>query len=66
MTLQPLVPKFEARKSRRGNEWLVHTSWSSGRTADIPGFASETEAENWIRTESSAWLAARLTGSHDQ
>ncbi|MCB1498260.1 MAG: hypothetical protein KDK07_00470 [Bauldia sp.] len=65
MTLQPLVPKFETRKSRRGDDWLVHASWSSGRTADIPGFANEAAAEDWIKTESPRWLAARLTGSHD-
>ena len=65
MTLQPLIPKFQSREARRGMGWLVHVSWSSGRTADIPGFASEAEADDWIRSDSPAWLAARLTGSHD-
>lgn len=63
MTLQPLVPKFEIREGKPGKGWLVHASWSSGRTADIPGFATKADAENWIKNESPAWLAARLTGS---
>lgn len=65
MTLLPLVPQFESREGRPGKGWLVHASWSSGRTADIPGFATEAEADAWIRSESPAWLAARLTGSRD-
>jgi hypothetical protein len=65
MTLQPLVPQFQSRQAKRGQGWLVHASWSSGRTADIPGFASEAEADDWIVSKSPAWLAARLTGSRD-
>lgn len=65
MALRPLVPRFESREGKPGKGWLVHASWSSGRTADIPGFANQAEAEDWIRSQSSAWLAARLTGSRD-
>jgi hypothetical protein len=65
MTLQPLVPKFQSLEARHGRGWLVHVSWTSGRTADVQGFASEAEAEEWVRSDSPAWLAARLTGSHD-
>ena len=52
MSLQPLGSKFQIRQARRGQGWLVHASWSSGRTADIPGFATEAEADDWIRSKS--------------
>ena len=65
MALQPLVPRFQSREARHGKGWLVHASWSSGRTADIPGFATKAEADEWIASKSQGWLEVRLTGSHD-
>ena len=65
MIHKPLVPEFQCVEISRGRGWLVRASWSSGRTAEIPGFANQAEAEAWIRDESPAWLAARLTRSHD-
>ena len=65
MILKPLVPRFECVEASRGRGWLVRASWSSGRTAEVPGFDSKDAADAWIRDESPAWLAARLTRSHD-
>lgn len=65
MALRPAVPRFEPHETRQGNVWFVHASWSNGRTADVGRFPSEAEAAHWIESESAAWLAARLTRSHD-
>ncbi len=66
MALRALIPEFETRELRHGKGWIVHASWSNGRTADIPNFASRAEADQWIKTSSTAWLEERSTGSHDR
>ena len=58
-------PRLESRPLKRGGGWYVLVTWSSGRTAQVNDFASETEAEQWISNASAAWLAARQTGSRD-
>jgi hypothetical protein len=65
MALRAAVARFEPHEVKQGNAWFVHASWSNGRTADVGNFESEAEAVRWIESESTAWLAARLTHSHD-
>ena len=65
MALRVSQPRFEARKQKHGDGWYVLATWPTGSTAEVKGFASEPEAQEWIENKSVAWLKARQTGSHD-
>jgi hypothetical protein len=65
MVLHPLEAHFQARPLKRGTGWYVLVSWDGGRTAQINDFASEAEADEWIKNKSAGWLKTRDTGSHD-
>lgn len=46
---------------RRGHdEWFVAATWPDGRSEEIPGFETESEASAWVATEFEAWLDGRL------
>ena len=60
-----LEAHFKPCPLKHGDGWYVLASWDSGRTAEVNGFATEAEAEAWIKNDSAAWLTARHTGSHD-
>lgn len=66
MALGPSQANFKARPVKVGDGWYVRVTWDNGRTADVPGFANEADAEQWIRHEAAAWLEKRHTGSHDE
>ncbi len=65
MALGPAQAHFQARPFKTGDGWYVHVIWDNGRTADVPNFATEDDAKEWIRHEAHAWLEKRRTGSHD-
>jgi hypothetical protein len=65
MALGPSPVHFKPHPLRSGDGWFIQVTWDSGRTAEVPNFASEADAERWIAHESALWLAERHTGSHD-
>jgi hypothetical protein len=65
MALGPSPVHFEARPFKVGDGWYVRVSWDNGRTADVPNFATEADAEQWIKHEAASWLEKRRTKSHD-
>ena len=56
MTDKP--PTMEPRELKDGSGWYVRVTWPTGAPEDID-FSTETEAVEWIRFKSSAWLAKR-------
>jgi hypothetical protein len=44
------------------DRWWVALKWPDGRTEDIEGFKSESEANTWIVDELDRWLEARKEG----
>ena len=66
MALGPSPVHFKPHPVKRGDGWYVQVTWDNGRTAQVPNFATEADAEQWIKHESAVWLAERHTGSHDQ
>jgi hypothetical protein len=52
------IPIMQIRHTENG-EWFVAAKWPDGRVEDIRGFASESEANEWIANELQAWLDAR-------
>ena len=65
MALRASKAQFETRQFKRGGSWYVLVTWASGSSAKVNDFASGTEADEWIKNKSAAWLKARATGSHD-
>ena len=65
MALRPSEAHFKVHQVKLGGGWQVVVTWDSGRTAQVDNFADRTEAEEWIKDKSAAWLKARQTGSHD-
>ena len=62
MTAAP--PRMEPRELKDGSGWYVHLTWPTGAQEDID-VSSETEAIEWVRNRSSAWLAKGRPG-HDR
>ena len=52
------VPVMQIRHTETG-EWLVAAKWPDGTVEDIRGFATETDANEWIARELQAWLDHR-------
>ncbi len=65
MALGPSPVHLKARPHKSGDSWYVQVTWDSGRTAQVPDFVTEADAERWIKEESALWLEERHTGSHD-
>ena len=65
MALGPSPIHFSAHPVEIGDGWYVRVTWDNGRTAEVPNFATEAEAEQWIKHEAAAWIEKRRTGSHD-
>jgi hypothetical protein len=65
MALYASEAHFEARQAKRGESWQVLVTWDTGRTAQVDNFADRTEAEEWIKNKSAAWVKGRQTGSHE-
>jgi len=52
-------PTFTPVEDKVGTGWHVDVVWEYGMKEEIPGFRSETEAQDWIDHKSGAWLKAR-------
>jgi hypothetical protein len=64
VALGALEAHFKVCPLKRGEGWWILVTWDNGRTAQVDGFATQTEAAAWITTNSVAWLNARQTGRH--
>jgi hypothetical protein len=53
------TPVFVARKGILTREYYVRVIWPDGHALRIGKFRRKDDANNWIRTESAAWLAGR-------
>jgi hypothetical protein len=52
-------PVIEARQLKTAPGWYVRVTWRYGQAEHVSGFASEHEAQNWIKEKSEAWLRGR-------
>jgi hypothetical protein len=52
------IPVMQIRHTDTG-DWLVAAKWPSGKVEDIKGFATESQANEWIAKELQAWLDQR-------
>jgi hypothetical protein len=43
-----------------GDEWLIEAEWPDGTIAHICAFKAHSEAVNWVRARSEAWLQERV------
>ena len=41
------------------DEWFVAAKWPDGRTENICGFKTESEANEWVANELQSWLDER-------
>jgi hypothetical protein len=41
------------------DEWFVAAKWPDGRTENIRGFKTESEANEWVANELQSWLDER-------
>jgi hypothetical protein len=49
------IPVMQIRHTESG-DWFVAAKWPNGQVEDIKGFATESEANEWIAKELQAWL----------
>ena len=54
MTDTPM-PVLQIRNAN-GGAWCVHAEFPDGSSADIKGFTTENDANQWIATELQHWL----------
>jgi hypothetical protein len=47
--------RFESRPIK-GSGWLVIVRFPDRPEIEVPGFATEADAQNWVTNDSSAWL----------
>jgi hypothetical protein len=52
------VPTMQIRHDMH-DRWWVAAKWPDGRTENIKGFKSESEANEWIANELDSWLKGR-------
>jgi IS1 family transposase len=52
-------PSFEIERERIGQGYFVRATLTNGATDTIYGFATEADADKWIRNESVVWLYER-------
>jgi hypothetical protein len=57
------IPVMQIRRSKNG-DWWVAAKWPSGEVEDIKGFATESEANEWIAKELQAWLDQKAAQPH--
>lgn len=50
------TPALRISHSDRGSEVSVAATWPDGRCDTIPGFRSESEANDWIATRFQTWM----------
>jgi hypothetical protein len=52
------VPIMQIRHDTK-DRWWVAATWPDGRREDVKGFATESEANEWIANELQTWLDER-------
>jgi hypothetical protein len=52
-------PTFEARQLKSVRGWYVRVSWQYGQMEHVGGFASEQDADSWIKEKAQEWLRNR-------
>jgi hypothetical protein len=52
------VPKASSPEStiKMGSGWLVIVRFPDRPEIEVPGFATEADAQNWVTNDSWAWL----------
>jgi hypothetical protein len=48
--------RFEPRPLNKGPQWQVLVTYPDGTEEHIIGFVTESDARNWITSDSEAWL----------
>src|SRR5437588_12929845 len=48
--------RFEPRPIKMGSGWLVIVRFPDRPEIEVPGFATEADAQNWVTNDSWAWL----------
>jgi hypothetical protein len=60
------TPVLQIRHTDSGSQYSVAATWPDGRVEQIEGFATESEANEWIANKFQDWLndleAARKDG----
>ncbi len=51
-------PTMEPRELKDHSGWYVRITWTSGHVEDVD-VGGESEARDWIKRKSAAWLAGR-------
>jgi hypothetical protein len=57
------IPVMQIRHNEK-DEWFVAAKWPDGRTEDVMGFATESDANAWIANELQAWLDQKRQAPH--
>jgi hypothetical protein len=45
---------------RDGCEWLIEVEWPDGSIEHVCTFKTHSDAANWLKTHSGAWLQERM------
>lgn len=48
--------RFEPRPIKAGPGWLVIIRFPDRPEIEVPGFATEADANNWVTNDSEIWL----------
>jgi hypothetical protein len=57
-------PVLQIRRSDVGKEISVAAIWPNGRTQEVSGFKSESEANEWIANKFQQWLEEAEKSDH--
>jgi hypothetical protein len=53
-------PKIEARELRDGSGWYALVTWGDRPSEQVGGFATDLEAQVWIRYSAEAWIKEQI------
>jgi hypothetical protein len=45
---------------RDGDEWFIEAEWRDGSIEHVRTFKAHSDAVNWVKTRSEAWLHDRI------
>jgi hypothetical protein len=45
---------------RDGDEWFIEAEWPDGSIEHVCTFKAHSDAANWLKTSSEAWLRQRM------
>ena len=48
--------RFEVRPMKKGPTWMVVVTFPDRAEMQVPDFATEADARNWINNDSQEWL----------